>query len=102
MLKNLHMSNKSSTFALEIGKVLYSLRPAKHMSNAGVRLKRIAGRKTHSEGARSKRGVTISDFGSPLFCITTHMVPTYILFYRLILELLKHLARWMASFVNKT
>lgn len=39
------------------------------MSNAGVRLKRIAGRKTHSEGARSKREVTNSDFGSPLFCI---------------------------------
>lgn len=96
------MSDKSSTFAPEIGKVLYSLRPAKHMSNAGVRLKRIAGRKTHSEGARCKRGVTISDFGSPLFCFNTHMVPTYILFYRLIFELLKHLAKWMSSFVNKT
>lgn len=63
------MSDKCSTFALEIGNVLETLRRSKHISNAGERLKRIDRRKTHSEGARGKRGVTISDFWSPLFCI---------------------------------
>ena len=46
-----------------------TLRRSKHISNAGVRLKRIDRRKTHSEGARSKREVSNSDFGTPLFCI---------------------------------
>ena len=53
MPKNLHMSDKCSTFALEIGNVLETLRRSKHISNAGERLKRIDRRKTHSEGARS-------------------------------------------------
>ena len=61
------MSKKSSTFAPEIGKTCRTIRPAKHISNAGVRLKRIAGRKTHTAGARGKKRGVRSDFWTPLF-----------------------------------
>lgn len=85
------MSNKSSTFAPEIGiDMLTTCSGKTDVATQGCDLEGIAGAKTHTASAREKRedGQPISPFS--LFVLYS-MKPTYILLWEIIFDTLRHL-----------
>ena len=86
------MSDKSSTFAPEIGKVLILTSSGEtDKATQGCDFGGITGRKTHTAGVRKKSEEPLPISGFSLFVL--YMRPTYIQFYRIIFDILKRLMR---------